>query len=67
MSEEPDRPATNRDIRDAMHEMREFVLDRENAMIWKVVALQVTLIGAISAAQWAVIFFVFQHLQWKAS
>lgn len=64
---ELDKPATKRDLRDAIAELKSWVLERESSLIWKVVALQVTLIGAISAAQWAVLFFLLQHIQWKAS
>jgi hypothetical protein len=45
--------------------MEKFVLDREAALIWKVIALQITLIGAIAGAQWAAFFLVLQHLQWR--
>jgi len=58
-----DRPATKRDITDAMREMRNFVLERENSLIWKVIALQVTLIAAIAGAQWAAITWMMLH--WK--
>jgi hypothetical protein len=51
--------ATKDDIKD----LRNFILDRENALIWKVIALQVTLIAAIAGAQWAAITFVLTH--WK--
>ncbi len=60
-----DRPATKRDLREAIQEFKTYVIDRESALIWKVLLLQVSLIGAIAAAQWAVFFFVMQHLQWK--
>lgn len=62
-----DQPATKRDLREALSEFKAYVLDRESALLWKVIALQVTLIGAISAASWGMLFFVLQHLQWKAS
>jgi len=54
--------ATKADIR----ELKNFILDRENALIWKVIALQVTLIGAIAGAQWAALYLILQHLQWKS-
>jgi hypothetical protein len=63
MSNNVDAPITKQDLL----ELKNFILDRETALIWKAVLLQVTLIGAISTAQWAVLFFVLQHVQWKAS
>jgi hypothetical protein len=40
MSNNDDQPATRRDIKEALREMREFILDRESALIWwKVIAL----------------------------
>ena len=66
---DPDKPATKRDLQEAIDHafarMQNFVLEREASLIWKVIALQVTLIGAIAGAQWAAFFLVFQHLQWK--
>ena len=50
-----DSPATKRDLDLAISELKQFVLDRETALIWKVIALQVTLIGAIAGAQWIVL------------
>jgi hypothetical protein len=58
-----ERPATRRDIDDAITRMERFVLDRETALIWKVIALQVTLIAAIAGAQCAALAFILQH--WK--
>jgi len=66
MTENPnDKPATRADLDRAIDRMEKFVLDRETALIWKVIALQVTLIGTIAAAQWAAFLLVMQHLQWK--
>jgi hypothetical protein len=48
-----DRPAIRRDFREALREMHRVVLDKENALIWKAIALQVALIAAIFGAQWA--------------
>jgi hypothetical protein len=71
MSTPPDNPATRRDLDEAISQMESrmerFVLKREIGMLWKVIALQVTLIGAIAAGNWAAFFFVTQHLVWKAS
>lgn len=50
-----DQPATKRDLHLAISELKQFVLERETALIWKVIALQVTLIGAIAGAQWIVL------------
>jgi hypothetical protein len=58
-----DQPITKRDLDDAIKSLREFVLEREAALIWKVIALQVTLIGAIAGAQWVALMTVLQH--WK--
>jgi hypothetical protein len=60
---EMSEPATKEDLDHAITRMERFVLDREAALIWKVMALQVTLIGAIAAAQWAAISFTLTH--WK--
>ena len=57
------QPATRRDFELAIKGLREFVLERETALIWKVIALQVTLIGAIAGAQWVALMTVLQH--WK--
>lgn len=54
-----DEPATKEDLK----ELREFILERENSLVWKVIALQVTLIAAIAGAQWSAITFVLTH--WK--
>jgi hypothetical protein len=62
-----DKPATKGDLNEAITRMERFVLDREIGMLWKVIALQVTLIGAIAAANWAAFLLVMQHLVWKAS
>lgn len=56
-------PATKEDLKELELGIRNFVLEREAALIWKVIALQVTLIGAIAAAQWAAISFTLTH--WK--
>lgn len=61
MSTELDRPATKRDLDEAITRMERFVLDREVGMIWKVILLQVTLIGTIAAAQWGAITWMMQH------
>jgi len=67
IAEDTDKPATKRDLDEAISRMERFVLKREIGMLWKVIALQVTLIGAIAAGNWAAFFFVMQHLVWKAS
>lgn len=62
-----DKPITKTDLESALEHaitrMERFVLDRESALIWKVIALQVTLIGAIAGAQWAAITWMMAH--WK--
>ena len=67
-----DKPATKRDLqnfvtkadlREAVQEFKNYVLERESGLIWKVIALQVTLIGAIAGAQWAAITWMMAH--WK--
>lgn len=50
-----DDTITKRDLDFAIGELKQFILDRETALIWKVLALQVTLIGAIAGAQWVVL------------
>jgi len=58
-----DKPATKGDLREAVQEFKTYVLERESSLIWKVIALQVTLIGAIAGAQWAAITWMMAH--WK--
>lgn len=58
-----DEPVTKRDLQLAVQGLREFVIEREAALIWKVIALQVTLIGAIAGAQWVALVTLLQH--WK--
>jgi hypothetical protein len=62
-AENQDQPATKRDLREALSEFKTYVVERENAFFWKIILLQVTLIGAISAGQWAVLTYTLQH--WK--
>jgi hypothetical protein len=52
-----------RELAQNASEQRVFVLDRETALLWKVIALQVTLIGVIAGAQWAAFAFILTH--WK--
>jgi hypothetical protein len=61
MSEDENKPATKIDLEKGLIEMRNFILDRESALIWKVLALQFALIGALAGANWAIFFFVLQH------
>jgi hypothetical protein len=56
-------PVTKDDLDNAITRMERFVLERESSMIWKVIALQVTLIGAIAGAQWSAITWMMAH--WK--
>ena len=58
-----DQPLTKRDLEFALSELKNFVIDRETALVWKVIALQVTLIGAIAGAQWVALITLLQH--WK--
>jgi hypothetical protein len=60
---EEQQPVTKRDLQLAISELKNFVIDRETALIWKVIALQVTLIGAIAGAQWVALITLLQH--WK--
>jgi hypothetical protein len=59
MSADADRPATKRDLDDAITRMERFVLDRETGMLWKFLLLGLTLLGA----QWAAISWMMAH--WK--
>jgi hypothetical protein len=58
-----EEPVTKRDLQLAISELKNFVIDRETALIWKVIALQVTLIGAIAGGQWIAFITLLQH--WK--
>jgi hypothetical protein len=55
------QPITKRDLELAISELKSFVIERETALIWKVIALQVTLIGAIAGAQWVALITLLQH------
>jgi hypothetical protein len=59
VSAELDRPATKRDLDDAITRMERFVLDRETGMLWKFLLLGLSLLGA----QWAAISWMMAH--WK--
>lgn len=63
MTNSEDQPVTRRDLQLAVSELKNFVIEREAALIWKVIALQVTLIGTIAGAQWVALFTLLQH--WK--
>jgi hypothetical protein len=60
---EEQQPVTKRDLQLAISELKNFVIDRETALTWKVIALQVTLIGAIAGGQWIAMITLLQH--WK--
>jgi hypothetical protein len=60
---EEQQPVTKRDLDVAIARLEKFVVDRESALMWKVIALQVTLIGAIAGGQWVVLITLLQH--WK--
>jgi hypothetical protein len=63
MNTSDDSPVTKRDLDVAIARIEKFVVDREASLIWKVIALQVTLIGAIAGAQWVALITLLQH--WK--
>jgi hypothetical protein len=54
-----DKPATKRDINDALTRMENFVLKRETALYWRFLTLGLALL----AAQWAAITWMMAH--WK--
>ncbi len=59
MSTEQDRPATKRDLDQAITELKHYILDREIGLMWKFLLLGLALLGA----QWAAISWMMQH--WK--
>jgi hypothetical protein len=63
MNNSEEQPVTKRDLDVAIARLEKFVVDRETSLIWKVIALQVTLIGAIAGAQWVALITLLQH--WK--
>ena len=63
MNNSEDQPVTKRDLDLAVSRLEKFVVDREAALIWKVIALQVTLIGAIAGGQWIAFVTLLEH--WK--
>ena len=54
-----DKPATKRDLRDAIAQMENSVLKREITLYWRFLALSLVLLGA----QWAAITWMMAH--WK--
>jgi hypothetical protein len=58
-----DQPATKRALNEALPQTRHSVPGKENASIWKAIALQVALIAAMAAAQW--LAFAFHILHWR--
>jgi hypothetical protein len=58
-----DQQATKQALSEALPQTRRSVLGKENALIWKAIALQVALIAAMAAAQWAA--FAFHILHWR--
>jgi len=54
-----DKPATKRDLDDALTRMENFVLKRETALYWRFLTLGLALL----AAQWAAITWMMAH--WK--
>lgn len=63
MNNPEDQPVTKRDLDLAITGLEKFVVDREASLIWKVIALQVTLIGAIAGGQWIAFITLLEH--WK--
>jgi hypothetical protein len=63
-------PATKEDIKELEHKIeslelniRSFVLERETALVWRVITLQLAVVGGIAAAQFGLIYFILTH--WK--
>jgi hypothetical protein len=67
-------PATKEDLEKLEHRIehkienlelaiKNFVLDRETALVWRVITLQLTVVGGIAAAQFGLIYFILTH--WK--
>jgi hypothetical protein len=63
-------PATKEDIKELEHKIeslelniRTFVLERETALVWRVITLQLAVVGGIAAAQFGLIYFILTH--WK--
>jgi hypothetical protein len=54
-----DKPATRRDLDNALTRMENFVLKRETALYWRFLTLGLALL----AAQWAAITWMMAH--WK--
>jgi hypothetical protein len=70
MSDEPQPPATKADLERLEHKIdliepniRNYILERENGMIWKLITLQLAVVGGIAAAQFGLIYFILTH--WK--
>ena len=41
--------------------IRNFILERETALVWKVIILQLAVVGGIAAAQFGIIYFILTH------
>jgi hypothetical protein len=54
-----DKPATKRDLHEAIQQMESFVLKREISLYWRFLTLGLALL----AAQWAAITWMMAH--WK--
>lgn len=54
-----DKPATKRDLHEAIQQMENFVLKREISLYWRFLTLGLALL----AAQWAAITWMMAH--WK--
>jgi hypothetical protein len=53
----------SRDLAHAIQDIRVFVLERETALVWRVITLQLAVVGGIAAAQFGLIYFILTH--WK--
>jgi hypothetical protein len=56
-----DEPITKRDLEQSVTEIKNFVLERETAMVWRVITLQLAVVGGIAAAQFGLIYFILTH------
>jgi hypothetical protein len=51
----------SRDLTHATQDIRVFVLERETALVWRVITLQLAVVGGIAAAQFGLIYFILTH------
>ena len=63
MSNDLDQPATKRDLKDAIADLKIYILDRETALTWRIILLAFAIVTSMCGAQLGIFIFVLGH--WK--